>query len=273
MTRFTTVLLSGVNPLGHLTMNLEPRDSNGAIIHKLKARISIRFNHAAGGTVVASSEDGFSWTLVPLILGGGTTLESGARDGYYIDANGMVVVVTSHLTLFGFKQEHLAKLALNIKPAVLVSSYKTQVTPTGGSGEGGLRYESLSSTVCSISSSGLVSFKSAGVCKFFGIKGGDANYLHQNSVIYQLVVNNYSISAIGKGLSKKVTAVIGKKYAKKTAILQYAPKGSTKYVRISSEAISSTGVISTKKNVPTGSTLRVLVAGKVVATMLVTGKN
>jgi hypothetical protein len=271
--RVTPVLLKGSNPTGLVTVNVEFLDSVGAVIHELDAPITIHFNHAAGGFIVASSEDGFSWTLVPLISNGGTTLEPGARDGYYFDVNGKIVIVTLHLTLFGFKQEHFVQLSLNIKPAVLVSSYKTQVTPTGGSGEGGVRYESLSSTVCSISSSGLVSFKSAGVCKFFSIKGGDANYLHQNSVTYQLVVKNYSISAIGKGLSKKVTVVLDKKYSNKTAILQYAPKGSTKYVRISSEAISSTGVISTKENVPTGLTLRVLVAGKVVATMLVTGKN
>jgi uncharacterized repeat protein (TIGR02543 family) len=270
--RLTPVLLTGNNPLGLVTIQIEILDAFGGVIPQINANIVIHFDNPAGGTTVASSQDGFIWTPIPLIPDGGKSLPAGFTDGYYLDANGKVVIVTSHLTFFGFKVSQAAKLEAKASSKVFVKTNTTEVAISGGSGDGVLKYDSLTTAICKVSPTGLVTFKSAGICKITATKGGDATYLHQITS-YQMNVVNYSLKAVGTGVSKQVTLILGASYAKKTVVLQYKLKGSTRYVAMTSGVLSSTGQVATKKNVPTGSTLRALVAGKVVASIVVTGKN
>ena len=270
--RVTPVLLTGENPLGLVTIQIKILDASGALVPKINGAIVIRFNNVAGGTTVASSQDGLIWRPIPLIPNGGTTLTAGTLDGYYLEANGKVVVVTSHLTYFGFKLPQSAKLAVVANSKIFIKGNVTRLTITGGSGTGSIQYQSLTATLCTISSDGLVTLKTAGMCKVEGNKVGDSTHLHQ-VIAYQMEIVNYSLSAIGSGVSKQMALNLGASYAKKSVILQYALKGSTRYRILSGGVLSSKGEFVSRKNLPNGSKLRALVSGKVVASLVVTGKK
>jgi hypothetical protein len=93
--------------------------------------------------------------------------------------------------------------------------------------------------------------------------------MHQQSTVSQLTVKNYELSAVGAALKKHVTVILGTAYANKTAVLSYLPKGSKTYVFVASLKLSDMGKVTSMRNIPTGSTLRIQVAGKTVATNLV----
>ena len=93
--------------------------------------------------------------------------------------------------------------------------------------------------------------------------------MHQQSAVSQLIVKNYELSAVGVGLNKHVTVILGTAYADKTAVISYVPEGSKKYVYLASLKLSEMGKVTSWRNVPTGSVLRVEVAGKMVAQQLV----
>ena len=271
--RLIPVLVTDLDPQGLISIKIEILDSFGAVIPQINALLTIRFSNAAGETVVASSPDGFIWTPIPLMESGRTTLNPGERDGYYLDSNGKVVVVTSHLTFFGFKKPQTTKLALNISAPKPIKGYLARVSSIGGSGVGFVRFLSLTTPVCSVSESGELIFNSTGPCKITAVKGGDKTHLHQDAPVYQLNIRENTVNVLGSGTTKKVVVTLGYKYAYKEAVIEYSASGTNKYVLLSSARLSKSGQVTISKKLPTGSMLRVIVAGKVVASTLVNGKN
>jgi len=66
---------------------------------------------------------------------------------------------------------------------------------------------------------------------------------------------------------------LGKGYANQIVTIQSLSGGSATYVLVAQLKLNAKGMVSTARQVATGSTLRVLVAGKVIASMKVTGKG
>jgi hypothetical protein len=264
--RLTPVTTPDQNSAGVITIKVEIIDAFGAVIPQLNAPITIRFNNSLGETIVAQSSDGYLWEPIPLIANGGTTLGATDKDGYYLDANGKVVIVTNHLTLFGFKVFQSGTMKVSSSGNAYVKTLTTKLYTSGGSGSGSLTYQTSTSNICSVANNGVVTFKIAGVCSVSAIKGGDDTYMHQQSMVSQLTIKNYELSAVGASLKKHVTVILGTAYANKTAVISYAPKGSKTYVFVASLKLSDIGKVTSKRNVPNGSTLRIQVAGKTVAT-------
>lgn len=74
--------------------------SGGAALHAFDDPIEIAFPGAAAGLAPGySSDDGATWTAIPLLSG--TTLPAGQQDGYYRDAAGTVHILSRHATYFG----------------------------------------------------------------------------------------------------------------------------------------------------------------------------
>ncbi|MBU6264428.1 MAG: hypothetical protein KGM39_06615, partial [Actinomycetales bacterium] len=267
--RLTPVTTAEQNSAGVITIKVELIDAFGAVIPQLNVPITIHFNNSLGNTIVAQSTDGYLWTPIPLIPNSGTTLGSTDTDGYYIDSNGRIVIVTNHLTLFGFKVYQSTSMKMAPSTNIFVKTLTAKLYTKGGDGSGSLSYESTTKNICTIANSGLVTFKNVGVCKVSAIKGGDETYMHQQSAVSQLTVKNYELSAVGVALTKHVTVILGTAYANKTAVISYVPKGSKKNVYVASLKLSEMGKVTSWRNVPTGSVLRVEVAGKMVAQQLV----
>jgi hypothetical protein len=72
--------------------------TTGQAIHTLSSPLEIVFPNAPKGYVPAMSEDGVNFQALPLLTG--TTLPAGQPDGYYVDANGAIHILTIHLTQF-----------------------------------------------------------------------------------------------------------------------------------------------------------------------------
>ncbi|CAB4822946.1 unannotated protein [freshwater metagenome] len=140
--------------------------------------LSITIPAGASGALPAWSVDGFSWTAMTKLTS--PTLPDGVADGYYINADGSYLLLTRHLTLFGFRKAQSA-LVLTAADAIVQLSKSTQLSTTGGSGDGSLVYSSSSSMTCSVSELGLVSAVAAGTCKVKAQKLGAGIYLDSSN--------------------------------------------------------------------------------------------
>jgi hypothetical protein len=83
---------------GNQIVSIIVTDQNGNAIHQLDAPLAVRFSNAPKGFVPVVSTDGVNYRQLTKITG--TALAADQQDGYYVDTNGDVVVLTRHLTLF-----------------------------------------------------------------------------------------------------------------------------------------------------------------------------
>jgi hypothetical protein len=70
----------------------------GQVIHALSAPIDIALRNPPKGYVPVTSEDGITFRAVPRLSG--TTLPAGQQDGYFVDAEGSIHILTRHVTIF-----------------------------------------------------------------------------------------------------------------------------------------------------------------------------
>ena len=262
-----------LNSAGQVTLNLQFLDSFGAVIPQINKPLVLHFKNQLGENVVASSSDGFIWTPVPLIPNGGTTLAEGARDGYYFDTNGVIVVITNHLTFFGFKKPQKSTVTATISTGSIAVNGTAKINASGGLGTAGLRYQTTTPSICSVTQLGVIRGVKTGKCSVIAIRGGDIQYLSLNSAPVIVTVTPVALSAIGTTNLKQIKINLGSGYAKKIVTIQSLSVGATKYVLVAQLTLNAKGMISTTRRVVTGSTLRVLVAGKAIATIKVTGKS
>jgi len=260
------------NSLGQISLSIQILDTFGNVIPQINNTMVLHFRNPVGTTIVAESSDGFIWRAIPLIPNGGTTIAAGQVDGYYLDALGNVVIVTSHLTYFGFKKAQTTKFNASVTPLRITPKTNAQIRSSGGSGVGRIRFFSSTPQICSVSARGVVKALSGGSCKLVAIKGGDMLYLSQSSALLTLAVSGPSIIAFGTGTLRQITVNLGSGYGGKSASIQFAPMGTAHYSPVASAKLSSLGKIVISGNVPNGSVLRVLVAGKTIASFGVPGK-
>jgi hypothetical protein len=248
-------------------MKIEVIDVFGAVIPQLIEPMTMRFSTALGQFTVARSNDGFTWTPIPQIAG--PTLPAGFIDGYYIDANGGVVILTNHLTEFGLKSLQKNPLTLVSSVTTLGVGKSTSISITGGSGSGGTRYVSTTPTICSVSSNGLITGVKAGLCTVTATKGGDAVYLHADvSTSLNITAQPGAILSVYGALSiKKVFINLGTAYANKSIALQAKATTSSKYLTVKSLKLDSMGRAVTLAKIPAKATVRVLVSNKSVASI------
>jgi uncharacterized repeat protein (TIGR02543 family) len=91
---------------GVIDIQVDFTDSAGKDISVLDAPLEIQFTTKLGSSTVGRSEDGLTWVGIPLLSG--NTLPSGQVDGYYLTSDGAAVILTRHLTEFGYKKAQAA---------------------------------------------------------------------------------------------------------------------------------------------------------------------
>jgi len=260
------------NSLGEISLNVQILDVFGKVIPKINRSLVFSFVNPVGKNIVAESQDGFTWRAIPRIPNGGTTIAPGQVDGYYLDSQGHVVIVTSHLSFFGFKKIQTKKVIATVSPKKLTLKTTAKMRASGGSGTAAIRFFSSTPQICIVSTRGVVKALSGGTCRLVAVKGGDSRYLHQSSAVLSLKVVGPSIIAFGTGTLRQITVDLGAGYGGKSATIQYAPVGATQFTPIAVVKLSSLGRVIKSGNVPNGSVLRVQVAGKTIATFGVPGK-
>jgi hypothetical protein len=95
--------------------------ATGQAIHSLSAPIDITLRNPPKGYFPVTSEDGVAFRAIPLLSG--TTLPDAQQDGYFVDADGTIHILTRHVTIFA------AVFKANIKV-----SETGKTTPEAGSG-------------------------------------------------------------------------------------------------------------------------------------------
>jgi hypothetical protein len=84
---------------GTVEVDLVIKDASGNEVHHFPAPLDVTFTNPGANFQPAYSEDGVTWIAIPKLAG--TTLPAGQQDGYYVDADGTVHVLTMHATDFG----------------------------------------------------------------------------------------------------------------------------------------------------------------------------
>lgn len=98
---------------GNQTMSIVLTTLNGTPIHQLAAPLEILFKNPAPGFVPAFSTDGVTFRAIPLIEDGGTTLPADWPDGYFVDSDGTVHLLTRHVTVFAVLFKANIKVSAN----------------------------------------------------------------------------------------------------------------------------------------------------------------
>lgn len=87
---------------GQLIVEIKAFNVRGIALHQFSKTMSLEIGAAPTGQVPAHSDDGINWNALPLLPS--PELTSGLSDGYYIDGLGRTVILTRHLSYFGFKK-------------------------------------------------------------------------------------------------------------------------------------------------------------------------
>ena len=279
--RITPVSTPESLALGVITVEIQVLDGFGAVIPTLLAPITIHFQSALGENIVAKSNDGITWTPIPLMTG--TTLEPGATDGYYLDANGQVIIVTAHLTQFGIKAQQTT-VQVRTTATKLVIRATTSISATGGMGTGALVYGTSTPKVCAVTATGVVTALTLGTCVANSFRSGDASYVSTPVVSTNINITSATGSAAlnllkvtGTGTMKRISVNLGRGYANQKILLQLRPVGKTKFATLATITLNGIGAWTTAtyaktRTVVTNSTIQLVVGAKSLAVIKVSGK-
>ena len=224
---------------GLVQVEVKAFNSNGDRITQLNKVLTINLGHLAlEGNAVAYSQDGLVWQTITKI--DGTVLPDDLNEGYYLDGDGAVVILTRHLTFYGTKRlaKDLILLAPNRSHEIGTSvSLKLQ----GGSGTGALTYISLTPKICSITQQGVVTALAAGDCSVDAVKNGDSVYSSSTSGPLLLNIKAKGVRVFTVGKKVTVQTFLSNLYANTSVdlyMLDFAVKGSA-----ASKGSNSTGFV------------------------------
>jgi uncharacterized repeat protein (TIGR02543 family) len=264
--RITPRVTSASFAAGVISIQVEILDVFGAVIPQLLAPITIHFTTALGANIVAKSEDGLIWTAIPLLTG--TTLPAGQSDGYYFDTDGKVVILSSHLTQFGFKLYQTVSQKSSSPKALLVVNQSAKLISSGGSGQGVVTYKSLTPATCSVSAAGVVKAIKAGACSVVTTKSGDETYMHSSAKALKIMIQALPIEIVGT----RMVLNLGSNYANRTVGIESSSKSNGFYRVLGSVKLGKTGSATYVRSVAAGSTVRVRFGSKTLATYKISSK-
>jgi hypothetical protein len=265
--RITPVSTPESELLGLVSLQLEILDGFGAVIPELLAPLTMQLTNSLGDNVVAQSSDGFLWSALPLLTG--KTLGTGQTAGYYFDSDGVIVVVTSHLTQFGLRRAQSSRLVATTPVSAMGLAAKAVLTVSGGNGQGSVRYSTATSTICTVSATGVVTATRAGRCDVTAVKGGDAIYLNSESSNLSLIFSTAydTLVLTGTGMAKKLTINLGEGSSGKIVTIQVKSRTSTSYKKVAKVTLDGAGRATSTISAAAGSTIQALVGTTVVASV------
>lgn len=171
---------------GYMTINVTAALPSGGNVTALEAPIQIHLPAPPADGVLAHSRDDITWTRIPQMLT--PSLPDSAPDGYFVEADGTITLLTRHLTSFGIRKPQ-APLELSVVNIDIVSGSVSRAVAAGGTSEDPIRYKTLSDPgVCTVTDSGLIYGVSAGICTLVATRGGGSIYLDTSSSTFSTKV-------------------------------------------------------------------------------------
>lgn len=172
---------SGVD-IGYITVGVTAKSSSGQLVTSLDAPIEIYLPKARPEDgVLAWSRDNITWRPISQLLV--RSLPAGQPDGYFVEADGTITVLSRHLTGFGIRKPQIP-LQLSVAKYDIVSGSVSRAMTKGGASEDPVQYKTLSDpSVCAVTDAGLIYGLGAGVCTVIATRGGGSIYLDTSSSI------------------------------------------------------------------------------------------
>ncbi len=241
----TLDIVSGTAPeaakAGLLQVEINAYDANGVKVTELKNVLTLNLGPLPlKGNDVVYSQDGLIWKTIAKISG--TSLPDDMREGYYLDQDENVVILTRHLTFYGTKRLS--------KDLILLSTVKVRDIGTnvrlaiqGGSGTGALTFISLTPKICSITQKGVVTALAAGECSVDVVKNGDAIYSSGTSGPFALTVNPKAVRVFTAGKKLTVQSALSKIYANKSVDLYLLDQASRSLGFVQKITATSNGAV------------------------------
>lgn len=262
----------------------------GASVSTFASPLEITVPAGAIGSSAAWSIDGFAWSTIPQLTS--KILPEGQRDGYFINPDGSFTLLTRHLTFFGFRVKQLA-LSLKGDAKEIQAGKSAQITTLGGSGIGALVYASLTTSICSVNTAGLVLGNSAGTCLLLATKAASSTYMDASANLSMLILaaeRQYVITPVDiktkisaqsvilkvKALSKTRSSFVinlANKYAGKRVVIVAQTKinGLVKSTEIAQVLLDKSGDAKyiTKRVLPKNSIVKLKVGSRYVTSLTV----
>lgn len=259
---------------GVIDVQIDFTDASGKDISVLDAPLEIHFATPLGLNTVGKSDDGRIWASIPLLAA--NTLPANQADGYYLTPDGAVVILTRHLSQFGYKKGQRAELLTTLAKTSLPVGSTASITTKGGNGSGSVAYKSMSPTLCSVSTLGLVKAIKVGSCLVSVSRNGDEVFVQSPEKLVKIAVTpGVLVLEVQKaviGTKKVVVAAtkvqfeLGIAYANKTVGVELSPTSNGLYKVVASIKLNKSGSATYVRKIATGTTIRVRLSGKTLTT-------
>lgn len=193
----TTVVNEFGVDVGYITASLTATLPSGEKVTSLDAPIEIRLPKARPEDgVVAWSQDDITWRPIRQLLV--RELPAGVVDGYFVETNGTIIVLSRHLTSFGIRKPQ-APLKLSVARFDIVSGSVSRAVTEGGTSEDPIRFQTMSDpSVCAVTETGLIYGLSAGTCTVTAKRGGGSIYMDTSSPIVNAKVVGAIVPVVPK---------------------------------------------------------------------------
>ena len=265
-------------PIGVSAVRVVINDPSGRAITSFTTPLELKLGKPESGTVVATSADGETWTVIPRM--DTDTLAAGQRDGFRIAADGQAIVFTRHLTYFGFRA---AQPALQVSaPESITVGASAAATVVGGAGSGTVQWSTSTSEICSVDSAGTVAAKAVGNCSVLVRRLGDRTYAASDPVTASITIaaavvvpptpvvvkpsgTLLRVTSIGDRRVIKVT--LGTAYASTSVRLQRSTLATSGFKTMAVLRLNAAGIASTTRSLRAGTYVR-LVLNNTVLTKL-----
>ena len=224
--------------LGLMTLLVSACDCDGVLYRDFVTPIEIRLTEHLPGSQVVHSEDGIEWDLLPLLEN--NELAEDQLEGYYLDQQNRVVILTRHLSYFGTKLPQPA-LRLESRVGTTVAGNDVIVNKRGGAGRGELTLRSLNSKICKVIDQKLVTTINPGDCRLQVLQGSDGAYLPAKSELLIIKVTKPTLKIQLIGNKQLVSYDFGQRSAGVSSRVQIQRFGSKSWITVRTIRLTSTG--------------------------------
>jgi outer membrane protein OmpA-like peptidoglycan-associated protein len=143
-------------------------------IKQFEQPLRINLGKLDSQAAIAYSSDDLAWNKIGKLVG--DQLPAGRSEGYYIDENGDVIILTLHLTSFGTKIQS-AKLEITTKEVTLTVGEAFTLDVSGIQGSGHVWFESNTPEICDVTSTGKVHPYKIGDCYIVVAVSASGNFM------------------------------------------------------------------------------------------------
>ena len=249
---------------GRYTIDVTVTGKTGEDISEFSKTFTLNMGQYVSGTIPAHSADGISWPALPKLQG--DWLPAGAHDGYYIDAQGNLIILTRHMTFFGLKkdQEMVHELRILTGPTRTVVGGEFNFRLQGGLGAGKVMIDNHTPEICRIIDADSVLALKAGVCQIHTTKLGDGVYADADSDNLQLLIEDPSAKMRVYGSIKLLRVDLGPVYAGKTVSIMMSTPSVHPFTLYRKVTLDEDGVKEIRAGFDSHATFRIVYGKKIV---------